>query len=85
MLLIEYSYGLKPDSTLLNTTPTSIPIKAPKTLDSNINYNLSYINYSTWCYCKLITLYTNNIPGLPNNILNIVFSLRLYLVTIALY
>jgi hypothetical protein len=85
MPLIEYSYNLKPNSILPNITPTSILVEAPRTLGSNINYNLSHINYNTWCHRRLITLYINNIPSLPNNILNTILSPRLYPVTIALY
>jgi hypothetical protein len=85
MPLIEYSYSLKPDNILPNITPTSIPVKAPRALGSNIKDNLSYINNNTWYYRKPITLYINNIPGLPNNILNIILSPRLCPVTIALH
>jgi hypothetical protein len=46
MLLIECSYSLKPDSILPNVTLTSVPVEVPRILGSNINHNLSYINYS---------------------------------------
>jgi hypothetical protein len=85
MLLIECSYSLKPDSTLPNVTPTSVPVEAPRALDNNIKDNLNYINNSTWHYHRLTTLYINNIPGFPNNILNTVLSPRLCPVTIALH
>jgi hypothetical protein len=85
MLLIEYSYSLKPDSILPNIIPTSIPIETPRTLGSNIKDNLSYINNSTRYYRRPTTLCINNIPGLPNNILNTILSPRLYPVTIALH
>jgi hypothetical protein len=85
MLLIECSYSLKPDSTLPNVTPTSVPVEAPRALGSNIKDNLSHINNSTRYYYRPITLYINNIPGLLNNILNTVLSPRLCPVTIALH
>jgi hypothetical protein len=85
MLLIEYSYSLKPDNTLPNAIPISIPVEAPRALGSNIKDNFSYINNSTRYYHRPTTLYINNIPGLPNNILNIILSPRLCPVTIALY
>jgi hypothetical protein len=85
MPLIECSYNLKPDNILPNATPTSIPVEAPRVLGSNIKDNFSYINNSTRYYCRPTTLYINNIPGLPNNILNTILSPRLYPVTIALY
>jgi hypothetical protein len=85
MPLIEYSYSLKPDSTLPNVMPTSVPVEAPRALGSNIKDNLSHINNSTWHYRKPTTLYINNIPGLPNNIFNTVLSPRLCPVTIALH
>jgi hypothetical protein len=85
MPLIECSYSLKPDSTLPNATLTSVPVEAPRARGSNINHNLSHINYSTWRYYRLTTPCINNIPGLPNNILNTVLSPRLCQVTIALH
>jgi hypothetical protein len=74
MLSIECSYSLKPDSTLPNATPTSVPVEAPRALGSNIKDNLSHINNNTWYYRRPITPCINNIPGLPNNILNTVLS-----------
>jgi hypothetical protein len=85
MLSIKCSYSLKPDSTLPNATPTSVPVEAPRVLGSNIKDNLSHINNSTWYHCRPTTLCINNIPGLPNNILNTVLSPRLCPVTIALH